>query len=261
MKQAYFSLKSQICWKGLNVMSTYELEAEIAQIADPSALPILRLALDRCRDARYRVRDRREQLLGEFVTSWHRLQSALRRTNQTLTQLSSSYARQRLYVELQEGTAVSRNAARALAAAIPTVNSFSRTRERSDYFLDSIAETYEIRTFISMMQTMIVRLQDAVTEAVEDDSMPTKARDYATIRDGSNDNYTMSRGPSSAYDDGYSVASPRLSRVPHIMYGTENVSSNSSYQYGQESTYGPAVPRGYRAPSSPRRLLAYNRYS
>ncbi|KAH0553093.1 hypothetical protein GP486_006717, partial [Trichoglossum hirsutum] len=201
-------------------MSTYELEAEIAQIADPSTLPVLRLALDRCRDGRYRVRDRREKLLGEFVTSWHRLQSALRRGNQTLTQLSSSSARRRLYVELQEGTAVSRSAARTLASAIPTANSFSRTRERSDYFLDSIAEAYEIRSFISTMQSMIVRLQDAAIEAVDDDNMLAKSRDYTTTHDSFNDNYTMSRGPSSVYDDSYSVASPRLSRVPGIMVGT-----------------------------------------
>ena len=241
-------------------MSTYELEAEIAQVADPSALPILRFTLDRCRDARYRVRDRREQLLGEFVTSWHRLQSALRRTNQALTQLSSSSSRRRLSLEIHEGTAVSRNAARALAAAIPTVHSLSRTRERSDYFLDNIIEAYEIRSFISMMQTMTVRLQDATAEAVDDDSMPVKARDYAIANDDFNDNYTMSRGPSSAYDDNYSISSPRISRVPRTVYGAESVGSNSPYQYGQGSTYEPAMPRGYRASSS-RRLLTNSRYS
>ncbi|KAH0543304.1 hypothetical protein FGG08_002367 [Glutinoglossum americanum] len=240
-------------------MSTYELEAEIAQVADPSALPILRFTLDRCRDARYRVRDRREQLLGEFVTSWHRLQSTLRRTNQALTQLSSSSVRRRLYLELQEGTAVSRNAARTLASAIPTVNLLSRTRERSDYFLDNIAEAYEIRSFISMMQSTIVRLQDAMAEAVDDDGMPVKGRGYNS-NDGYDDNYTMSRGPSSIYDDGHSTTSPRMSRMTRGTYDIESVNSNPPYLYSPEGAYEPAMPRGYRASSSSRRLLAYSQY-
>ncbi|KAI9787627.1 MAG: hypothetical protein M1839_000158 [Geoglossum umbratile] len=237
-------------------MSTYELEAEIAQVAEPSALPILRHTLDRSREGRYRVRDRREQFLGEFVSSWHRLQSTLRRANRALTHLPSPAARQRLYLELQEGTAVSRSAARALAAAIPTANSLSRTRERSDYFLDNIFEGYEIRGYIDIMHTMAIRLQDATTETADDGDMP---RASEITGGGYSDNYTMSRVPSSAYSDSYATASPRMSRAPRSSQ-IYQIEPSSHYQYDQEGIYEPAVHRGYRTPSSSRHLSAYNRY-
>jgi hypothetical protein len=237
-------------------MSTYELEAEIAQVAEPSALPILRYTLDRSREARYRVRDRREQLLGEFASSWHRLQSTLRRANQALSHLSSPAARQHLYLELQEGTSVSHSAARALAAAIPTVNSLSRTREYSDYFLDNVVEGYEIHSYINIMHTMAIRLQDVITEAVDDDGMP---RVSETTSGSYNNNYTLSGAPPSTYGNNYSTASPRMSHIPRSsqIYDAE---PSSPYQYGQEGIYQPAVPRAYGAPASSRRLLAYNRY-
>ncbi|KAI9772052.1 MAG: hypothetical protein M1840_001340 [Geoglossum simile] len=234
-------------------MSTYELEAEIAQVAEPSALPILRYTLDRSREARYRVRDRREQLLGEFASSWYRLQSTLQRANRTLSHLSSPAARRHLYLELQEGTAVSRSAARTLATAIPTVNSLSRIRECSDYFLDNVIEGYEIQSYINVMHTMAIGLQDVVTEAVDDDSMP---RVPETTSGSYNDNY--SRALPSTYSDSYCTASPRMSRVPRS--GRIYEAEPSPYQYSQEGIYQPAVPRGYRAPPSSRRVLAHNRY-
>jgi hypothetical protein len=97
--------------------------------------------------------------------------------------------------------------------------------------------------------------------AVDDDGMHMKERDYGSTGSGFSDNYAMSRGPSSTYGGDYSTTSLRMSRVPRITYGVESVSSNSPYQYSQESIYEPAMPRSYRAPSSPRHLLAYNRYS
>lgn len=240
----------------MSAMSTYELEAEIAQVAEPSTLPILRYTLNRGREARYRVRDRREQLLGDFTSSWHRLQSTLRRANQALSHLSSPAARQHLFLELQEGTAVSRSAARALAAAMPAVNSLSRTRECSDLFLDNVVEGYDIQSYISIMHTMTIRLQDVIAEAVDDDGMP---RASETINGSYSDNYTLNRTSPSAYGDSYYTASPRMSRVPRSSQ-TYEVEPSSPYQFGQEGIYQPAVPRRYRAPPSSRRLLAYNRY-
>ena len=152
---------------------------------------------------------------------------------------------------------MSRSAARALAAAIPTVNSLSRTREYSDYFLDNVVEGYETRSYIDIMHTMAIRLQDVITEAVDDDGMP---RVSETISGSYSDNYTLSRAaPPSTYSDSYSTASPRMSRIPHSSQ-TYEAEPSSPYQYGREGIYQPTVPRAYGTPASSRRLLAYNRY-
>ncbi|KAI9769169.1 MAG: hypothetical protein M1835_006758 [Candelina submexicana] len=245
-------------------MAQEELEYQVEQLIGYESVSVLRSALERCRDGRYRMRDRREQLLGDFVDTWQDLHLTLRRANLALKQLRYRSTRDRAYRVIQEATALSRRAVTSLSSCLP-VPSMTRAREQEEKFLFNIARDYDLATLLSDMPAMGERVKLAVQSCMREDqdillaSQPRGSRDdvYTSggyIDDGY-DSYTSSRNSStralpSAY--GSTHTTPRITYAAPIE-DYETPMSELDYVYADTVYREPRV-RGYSNPL-PRRYV------
>ncbi len=149
-------------------MSEGGLEYQVGLLVGYEAASVLRSALERCRDGRYRMRDRREQLLGEFVDTWQDLGSTIRRANLAVTQMHYRSTRDRAYKEIQEATAYSRRAVTALSSCLP-VHSMARVREQEEKFLFNLARDYSIATLVSGMPAMGEQVKLAIQFSIREE--------------------------------------------------------------------------------------------
>ncbi|KAI9723751.1 MAG: hypothetical protein M1812_001051 [Candelaria pacifica] len=241
-------------------MSQEELEYQVEQLVGYGAVSVLRLALERCRDGRYRMRDRREQLLGDFVSTWQDLQNTIQRANVAVTQLRYRSTKDRAYSVIHEATTMSRRAVSSLATCLP-ISTIARTREEEEKFLFNLARDYDIATLATSIPTLIQRVKQVVQSSIREEediviaSKPHGGRGDVYLDDGYA-SYTSSRNFStralpSVYGNSYST--PRISYTAPL--GDYDMPRN---EWDYADVYRePQRMRGYSTPA-PRSIVYEN---
>jgi hypothetical protein len=237
-------------------MSLKDLEARLSYNSGDQAISIFRRALEDCRDGRYAMRGRREQLLGDFVSIWQELEFTIQQSQSSLSRLSSYSAIQRLSQANNQAQRLSAQAVGTLASCIPTLSN-DRQRDRAQYLLTAVSNAYEIPDLIMTMQSMRTQIEIAMQHAAQEDAVD---KNYVTTRpaamlpeDEGYGEYDMSRGPSMArgqsrqaiYQDSYESTPRYASSTKSQLYvdGDESYGYSRQAAFPRESSYN--QPRGY----------------
>ena len=226
-------------------MSLQDLESRLSYSCGDEAMLVFRRALEDCRDGRYAMRGRREQLLGDFVSIWQELEFAIHQSLSGLARLSNHSAVQRLSRVHNQAQVLSAQAVGILASCIPTLSN-ERRRDRAQYLLTAVSNAYEIPDLVMTMQSMRTQVEVATQHAAQEDAF---GKTYVTSRpvamlpeDEGYGEHEMSRGPSLAqvqsnraiYQDSYDGASHYASSTQPQLY----VDGDTAYEYSRQ----PASP-------------------
>ncbi|KAI9863536.1 MAG: hypothetical protein M1824_000216 [Vezdaea acicularis] len=254
-------------------MSVQDFEYRVVLVLGEAARPILHRALDCCRDGRYNMRDRREQRLGDFVSTWQEYERSIRQTATVFPRISAPLVVQSLTYDYRQALTLSENAIATLASNI-SVTSTARTKELVQDFLDALYDNDSMLGYISAMRTMMTKLDAAMQTAMREDALSNLSYASPVAADLPEDEgyaeYSLSRGPSMTRREASRSHQPayiNTQSVPQSQYDATSAAysprGDSSYGYEEEissptSRYPPSRQQAYATKSTSAMEASYS---